>query len=97
MKEKKYPSGKCEYCGTIFERPNKYQTEEEVYHIYGCRLNGIENAIKNNEELGDVDELIYEVKRINHICSFGAKEGNKYWKRMDKCKEIIKKLEEKEK
>lgn len=95
MKKEKYPSGKCDYCGKVFERPHKFRTEEESFHIKGCRLLGIENAIKNNEELGYIEDLIDEVKGISHISSFGAKKGNRYWKRMDKCKEIIKKLEEK--
>ena len=94
MTKEKYPSGKCEYCGKVFERPNKFRTEKESYHIKGCRLEGIENAIKNNEELGDIQELIDEVKGISKVSSFGAKINpkNKYYLRMDKCEEIIKNL-----
>ena len=88
------PNGKCEWCGKIFERPHKFRTEKEAFHTYGCRLEGIENAIKNKEEIFDIVGLIEEVESISKVSSFGAKEGNLYWKRMDKCKEIIIKLKE---
>jgi hypothetical protein len=91
-----YPSGKCEYCGMIFERPHKFRTEPEAFHVYGCRLDGIERAIKNKEDLGIVEELIDEVKRIKKVSSFVATTNpeNKYYKRMGRCQKIIDKLEE---
>ena len=92
MSEEKFPSGKCEDCGKIFPRPNKFKTESEAYHIYGCRLDGIKRAIDNKEELGHITELIDEVKRISKVSSFGAKKGNRYFIRMDKCREIVEEL-----
>ena len=96
QKINKYPSGKCDYCWEVFERPNKFQTETEEYHITGCRLSGIENAINNNEELGDIQELIDEVERISKVSSFGAsnKLKNKYNERMKYCTQIVKRLKE---
>ena len=92
MKKTKYPSGKCESCGKIFERPHKFRTETEAYHVHGCRLDIIEKAIKNKEKIGNNFKLLMEVDSILNISSFGARKGNKYFKRMIRCKEIQKEL-----
>lgn len=89
MGKEKYPSGKCEYCGKIFLRPHKFKTEAEAFHVYGCRLIGIKNAIINKEEF-DSEEIIDELKKISKISSLGARKGNRYWKRIDECDRLIK-------
>lgn len=96
MEKEKYPSGKCDDCGKIFERPCKFRTEREAYHVYGCRLKSIENALNNNEDLFDIYGFIDEVERISKISSFGAKFNpkNKYYERMVRCDKLIKKLKE---
>ncbi len=97
----KYEDGICEYCGKVFKRPNKFKTEPEAYHVYGCQLIEIENIVKSKEEVLYVYELIDDVRRISKVSSFAVKIDketgkaikNKYYKRMIKCEELVKKLE----
>lgn len=87
-----YPDGKCSYCGKVFERPNKFRTENEAFHVYGCELEAIKFAIKNAEEF-NLCEVIDLLKRISKVSSFGARPGNKYYERMRECNKIVKELE----
>lgn len=89
----KYPDGVCKYCGKRFERPYKFRTEIEASHEHGCHLEEIERTINDKEfDFNDIMRYQGELDYISKVASLGARQGNIYWDRMMKCRELEEKM-----
>jgi len=83
---------KCKYCGKEFERPHRHRTEEEAFHVNGCELDSIEQRLNEGVGAYTREKLFNNLAYISKVASFGAREGNRYWERMLRVRDIKKKL-----
>ena len=85
---------KCEFCSKEFLRPHKYKTESEAFHVNGCKLKYIKKKITNKLDSYEKNMLVDDLEYISKVSSFGAEEGNKYYKRMLECQKLLKQLKD---
>ncbi len=88
-----YKKGKCPYCGEEFERPYKFKTETEGFHIKECELKDLKDNLKNITNTFSRYMHIDKLENLSKRFSFGAKKGNKAYGYMLEIKKIIEIIE----